>query len=336
MIPPYEIEDKPNDWTSQISNGLTDVNKLLGNVNTIANQWNNIGQPTTTDKLNNIDLNAPGSTVSSGSNPFFDITGQFVPGQVAEAANIYNQGAPELNALQTGAYDAVDPTAGTQTDLANLGVDYTKDLLDPNSDYNKRLAEIAGGATAGGAAATGGLGGLRHSYAANKAASDAILNSQQTGFGNIATSQGHLETPLNLQTNYGNQYYDWQSNAPWDHLGKFQNATGFGQNVPGSTASTVNPSGVDKYNAILGAEVAKNKLAEAGIDTGAASGPLTGVQNTVSAIDNTLTTGKNIWDAGSSIADTVGDWWDSWSFAQGGQVPQQPMMMKENKKPDWF
>ncbi len=317
------MADANTNWLGNINSGLSQVSDLIGNANQVANQWNNIGQPTTYDKLGNVDVTAPGATNSVGSNPFFDITGQYVPGQAAAAADIFNQGPTALNPLQQDAYNQVSPVAQQQANLAQQGYDYTQGLLDPNSAYNQELAGAAGAANAGTFGANGTFGGLRNSFGANEAAANAILKNQQTGFNNIGTAQTNLANPINLQNTYGQQYNDWETNTPWEHLGKFQDATAFGQNVPTNTISTNTPSGADIWDKTLDKQVFEQYGIEglralAGGDVSADvlqanapksyAGPLGQAQQTVDTIGNTINTAADIWDTGNSIWNSVSDW----------------------------
>ena len=205
--------------------------------------------------LSGVDITAPSATLLDTSNPFYQVSGAYVPGQIAAATNIYNQGRPDLNPIQQQFYDQVSPAAMQQANLANQSAALTGQALAGGDEYTQMLAERAANAQAAQFAGAGTLGSARAQLAQNRAAQDAALQGQRLAQAQVRQDQAAIQAPLALQQQAGQAYQDWQNTADWDWLRNYQTATGFGQHVPTSQTQVNKPSGAQIYSALLGQQL---------------------------------------------------------------------------------
>ena len=303
-----------NNFVNKTNKALTNVGDIVDNINKIGRKWDAIGDPTVGDTLADINLSAPGSSTVTESNPFYDVTGQYTPGIVAAAADIYNEGPPDLNPLQVDAYNQVSPTASKQQDLADQSTNAALAFLDPDSPLNQRLGDRAAASAASPFGTAGTFGSSRSRLAANEAALDQYYDNLIKGIEAAGTAQGQLEVPIDLQDRYGSQFYDYEANAPSDHLRQFQDNIRFGSAIPGSRATVTQPSGADIYNASLGRELNRLGLEEAykkaGVDPSKlqTSGPLQDVSSTIKTVGDTVSGVKDIYDTGKSLINIIKNW----------------------------
>ena len=290
---------------------LSGVSDIVGNVNNIAQQWKNINKPSAVDAAGNVDLNAPGSKTTVSTNPFYDVTGQYTPGVAKSATDLYNQGVTDLNPWQVDAYNNVSDVAGTYDQLADQAVGAAGAFLDPNSEMNQYLAQKAANRVALGAGQAGTLGSDRYGLLAGRAALDSYYDNLGKGIEYAGTAGDLSRKGTDFLTEYGDKYYGFEDQAPWDHLNRYSSSIGYGQNVPsGSGTVTTSPSGVDTYNALTGKAIADAALAKvlSGEEIPTYSGPLANVQKGVDTVKNTVDTVGSIIDTGSKVYDIVSDW----------------------------
>ena len=266
--------------------------------------------------LGNLDVTAPGISTSTSSNPYADVTAPLIKPTVEAAQGIYNQGVTPLTSLQQQAFDQTTPIAQQQANLAQQQAAGYSGIAAGTDPVTQKLAQQAANASGAGFANAGTFGSARHANAANRAAADTIAKRQLQGLQGLSTAQNSLQRPITLQQTQGEKLRDFQANEPWRHLGQFQDAIGFGQNVPTTSSTVTSPSGAD----ILEASVAKNAATQA---AAANANPLGGVQQTVDQVGNAINTVGNTINTIGNVADTATSIWDTVSgwFAEGGEIP---------------
>ena len=253
-----------------------------------------------------VDITKPGRRVTDNTSELGTYTAPYDKAAVEDAYKLYIQGPPEMNPLEVDAYNRVAPSSKMQEDLAKQGSGLLSDIISGDSDYLRRKAALAAAARDVSAAGTGTLGGIRSSYARDKAVTDAAIDAQLDAQGRIGKAQEDLQRPIDWQLGKGEKRRQFEEDSPWEWMKKYQDAIQFGEHTPTRTTTVDEPSGAD----IRAAELAED-LINANIN--ALNNPTadkSAVDKAKDAVDkakDVFDTAKDAFDLGKDIY----DWWKS-------------------------